>query len=157
MSIIGYYSTLEEDAAVMRDTTSAIRITNWLFPLEGIAALGFIVNLAALALREVSYGGTFPRPLELVYLASLLLMAAGLLASTFARAALRRQHTAVIEDERSDSVLRQAARVSLSAVLLLQVPFIMGVSVSAKALALFTVTTGVAAFYIVRIWLDRGA
>lgn len=126
--------------------------------VELLAATGFAVNLAALTVREVRYGGAFPHPLELVYLTSLLIAVAAVLTARVMRVRLRRRRDVVLEDERSHAVQRQAAFVTLSALLLVQIPFIIGVTTSsAKALALLTVTTGVAVFYAARTWLERGA
>jgi hypothetical protein len=127
----------------------------WIPRLELIAAAGFVINLGALAVREIRYQGVFPRSLELLYLMSLLLLVGGVLAARVLKMRTRRRPGFVLDDERSRGVQQQAGLAALYAVLAVQVPFIMGAQITAKALALITLTAGAAVFHAARSWLDR--
>ena len=138
---------------------------SWLSRITRIDLL-LVVALAthnvALIIREISYPPpmAFPRPLELVYLVSVIVMVPVAIAVVVMRARLKarlkQRAGLVMEDERSEHILRQAALTALAAVLAAQLPFV-GVTVSSKALALITLTIGAVVFAGVSAWLDRDA
>lgn len=123
-----------------------------------VAALA--THNVALIVREISYPPpmAFPRPLELLYLISFIAMVPLAITAVVMRARLKarlkKQTGMVMEDERSEYILRQAALIALAAVLVAQLPFVI-VSVSSKALALITLTIGATVFAGVSAWLDR--
>jgi hypothetical protein len=120
------------------------------------AIVGFTVHAAALIAHEVMGDLAWPRWLELVYLVSLFVWVPAGAAVLWIKARLKHASVDVIlDDERSQALFTQAHVVAVLVVLIMQLPFVVGVDVPAKALALLTVTTCVVTLFATYAWLDR--
>ena len=60
----------------------------------------------------------------------------------------------MVDEERFEAVVRNAALITLFVALVMRIPFVIGIDVSAKSLPLITGTGGIAVFYSVCAWLD---
>ena len=120
------------------------------------AILGFTVHAGALIVHEVLGDPVWPRWPELAYLVSLFVWVPAGAVVLWIKARLKHTSTdVVLDDERSQALFTQAHVVAVLIVLVLQLPFIVGVDVPARALALLTVTTCVITLFTTYAWLDR--
>ena len=110
--------------------------------------------LVANGLNDARQEPGWPRWLELIYLAGVLLAVPALLVAGWAKTRLRKLG-AVLADERTEATHLRATAVALVGVLCVQLPFFFHVETAAVAQAKFTVAGALVAYGAARLWFNR--
>lgn len=121
-----------------------------LFTLGVAAATALVTN----GFNDARQSTGWPRWLELLYLAGVLIAIPALIAAGWAKFRLRRLG-AVIEDERTEATHLRSAAVALAAALCMQLPYFFRAETASVAQAKFTVAAALLAYGIARLWFSR--